>query len=638
MFVAVILISAVTITFSTIRYDITQGDPQTLSAIDETNLALKQVLGFTVGYYGSVLQVTGNSSYARELAVTYLTSGLENIGKIRPEWGPSFDVTALELSTNWFTNESYSEGNITIEYDLTGLGISGVAYATSCRLEVQTLASPVSDQARLNVFKDDNETLMNLGSCNFKFYKYVYSNSSWELITPTIKPTMFANGTYIVDIPPEIDADSYVLAVEDTRGIVTVASSFTRYTCTVNWSSGNFSYPNENLVVELLANGTLRWLGQSLNLASAAKPLPPVPVKAIHVNQTVNGVNMEVPFQIEDWASNYRVPLGLTSGYTVLSNRQMIVFLVNPAVSSVTVWWDGHDTANQTPYSIYSESTSPFKDDDVGNVNYGFLSNGLLDLTIDNSGGAFSVISSVNSLTSRAAFMRIGNEASVYGSAPSYVIHHGVVRDIVQAEPEWNDGPDGCPNTLGQVIITLPANVTYYTYDARLMLLNSQQSRQIFDFCPLKLYTASPISHLQTENGTATVTTNSSVGVASFYNYASGGWTAHHWSQFLVDALGTRGSGVMFTDTANQLLYTFDTPTSKTGAVKADYGNNKIELLPVTNQTQLSTSIFDVCWSGAVATFDGAGTTPIFKMAEITPTGLWVMAEYPPTIAVSADS
>src|SRR5271157_444584 len=79
LFVAVILISSVMMTYSTIRYNSPQTNPQIISAIDETNLALKQVLGFTVGYYGSVLQVTGNSTYAYAQSSTYLNSGLENI-------------------------------------------------------------------------------------------------------------------------------------------------------------------------------------------------------------------------------------------------------------------------------------------------------------------------------------------------------------------------------------------------------------------------------------------------------------------------------------------------------------------------------------------------------------------------------
>src|SRR4030066_1094886 len=115
LLVAVVLIAAVMTTYSAIRYSPLQDQPQVLSAIDETTLALKQILGFTVGYYGSVLKVTGNSSYARTLATNYLSSGLDNMGDIRPEWGPSFNVTTLVLRTYWFTNSSFSSGNITVK-------------------------------------------------------------------------------------------------------------------------------------------------------------------------------------------------------------------------------------------------------------------------------------------------------------------------------------------------------------------------------------------------------------------------------------------------------------------------------------------------------------------------------------------
>ena len=37
------------------------------------------------------------------------------------------------------------------------------------------------------------------------------------------------------------------------------------------------------VAVELLQNGTMRWLGQNLKLTTQAVPVPPVPVKAIHV-------------------------------------------------------------------------------------------------------------------------------------------------------------------------------------------------------------------------------------------------------------------------------------------------------------------------------------------------------------------
>jgi len=623
LLVAVVLIAAVMTTYSAIRYSPLQDQPQVLSAIDETNLALKQILGFTVGYYGSVLKVTGNSSYARTLATNYLSSGLNNIGDIRPEWGPSFNVTTLELSTNWFTRTSYSTGNITVKYDLTGLGVYGISYSASSRLDVTISDSNSTSQAYLTILKDEDEPLINLGRQNFDFYRYIYENSTWELTNPT-NITSYADGTYSIDLPSGVPGDSYVLQVEDTRGIIVTASSFSRYTATIEWDGNYSTIPNENIVIELLQNGTMRWLGQNLNLTEAAKPIPPVPVKAIHVTQTINGVNQEVPFQIEDWASEYRIPLGLTSNTTVFSNRQMIVFLMNSKVSKFTIWWNGSDEAVQTSLAYTNFSFSD-------NLSTRTLNNGIQ--TLQFSANGFTLTSTTGSTTSTARLMRINNEEDNTNPELAYVIYNGVVRDIVQGEAEWHGGTDGCPNVYSNIVITLPADVTYYTYQLRLMFINSAQSRTITDLCPIRL--SSSISQIQTENGTLgglPVTVNTASGSDSFYNFSDGTW-AHHWSQFIS---GTDGAGIMFTDTANQQLYAFDSIAgTTTGALRADSSSRRIELRPVTSATSFTYAL-DVAWHGAVVTFDN--TTPIYIIEESIPTGLWILAEYPPTITVTAES
>ena len=81
--------------------------------------------------------------------------------------------------------------------------------------------------------------------------------------------------------------------------------------------------------------------------------------------------------------------------------------------------------------------------------------------------------------------MRINNEASTYGAGLAYVIYNGPVRDIVQQEAEWNGGAVNCPNIYANIVLTLPANVTYFTYQLRLMFINSTQPRTITDLCPL---------------------------------------------------------------------------------------------------------------------------------------------------------
>ena len=774
LLVAVVLIATVIVTYSTIRNSPIQDQPQVLSAIDETNFAIKQILGFTVGYYGSVLKVTGNSSYARMLAMNYLHGGFVNIANMHPEWGPSFSVKGSGLHAYWFTNTSYSGGNLAIRYNLTGLGIHGITYETSCRLTVQIEDTVSDSQTRLTVTKDEGEPIINLGKDSFKFYRYEYTNSTWELITPSTEPVAFANGTYIIDIPSGIDSYSYLIQVEDPRGLIVVASSFSHYICTLAWNPQNTEHKyavlgstseitdapdgsyatigkdgicevaayqggtgtikqvyfnvhyygsvsgtlewyyqlddggwnkienlteggsaaspltrtydatslraswtwnnlnttdirfrnnddagSENAYVdamyvtvivqtadfystlqdatitaELLQNGTMRWLGQNLQLTTQAKPIPPIPVKSIHINQTTNGVSQEVPFQIEDWASNYRIPLGLTNNASVFSSRTMLVFLINPNVSKVTIWWNGSDTAIQTPCAYTNRY---FTGDNPGG---GVLDNGMLRLQF---GGGFTLTSTVGSSSCTTKFMRINNEWSIYGSSPAYVIHHGIVRDIIHQEAEWNGGANNCPNLYAHIVLTLPANATYYTYQLRLMFVESQQSRSISDICLIQPQaTITGGGKTFTENGTLAGFPAISTNTVFFYNTSDvyeSGW-AHHWSEFIEN---NHGFGIMMTTAQNLQLYALDEIAGdKTGGIDIDdswSGSDQtvtIEVKPASSLTTVSfTHALDLIWYGAVVTFDGEN--PIYPDTGGT-TGLWITVEYPPTIAVTTEN
>jgi hypothetical protein len=921
--VAIVLVGAVVSTYSAIRYSSLEEQPQVLSSIDEVNLALKQILGFTVGYYGSVLQVTGNTTYARQLATNYLQSGLINIGDVRPEWAPSFDITTLDLRADWYSNQSYSYGNLSITYDLPGIGISGITYSVSSRLDVQIQPS-VGNQACLNITKDGIEPLVDIPLENMEFYRYVGDDLAWEQVSPSSAPLVYANGTYIIDLPYEIMPDSYMIKVEDSRGIMVLASSFTSYTGTLirnstytgpdfvdvmsdvdsspdkgthsnfaaqqqapdtnydilteeNFGSGasnitlinsesfetwpstwsdngdwhrendryydgsysagidDYSYgtlssfsldcsdataiyvdfwyydrgcdnddfrlyyysslgwadihqlgngaentwihyqeriteskflisnfrirftasPDKNehayvdlvtvqkevdsaihqldieeqwtdvnttntrqdlcikagalgsetlnidirhngnwvtigtltglvngwknisiepyldstvtirfrdsittvdaiqdtwridavllatkpdidfllsqqestITVEWLQNGTMRWLGQNLEQVTDAKPIPPIPVKGIHLNQTINGVNKEVPFQIEDWASDYRIPLGLTSNATVFGNRQMIVFQLDNKVTDFTLWWDGNDDTVQTSFAYTNRS---FSDNPSSNT----LNNGRQRLQF--STGGFTLTSTVGTATTTAELMRINGDKDDTAPELSYVIYNGVVRDIVVGEAEFSSGASGSPNVYTNIVISLPANVTYYTYQLRLMFISSSLPRTLYDVCPIKIRTNVPSVVLQTEDGTSEGFPLIQNGTGTFYNYAAEDWTPHHWSQFVTND-GKKGSGIMFTDSDNQKLYAFDSMPSSTskGAIEASSGS--IELLPVSQSSVSFTTPLDVTWSGAVVTSDN--TTPICKLYDATtPMGLWILVEYPPTLTVTAKS
>ena len=919
LLVAVVLVAAVMTTYSTIRYSTMQDQPLVLSSVDEINLALKQVVGFTVGYYGSVLEITGNTTYARQLASNYLQSGLRNIGDIRPEWGASFKVDTLDLRTNWFSNKSYSSGNLAITYNLTGIGLYNMTYVASSRLDVEIFKSS-SGQALLSVTKDESEPLINLAKENLRFYHYLNSESTWELLTSSAPPMVYANGTYIINVPAGVDPDSYLIKIEDQRGIIVVASSFSGYKSTlvrngsytnadyvdkndsdvdssvnkgtqssfdaqqsapdsvydtlaeINYGGGlsnvtlidsesfegtwqpsgwsyespwnkesnrkyqgtysadfdgpgsgnlntpvldcsnakaiyidfwfydegcrdngfrlyyhdasgwvqivqlgaytenqwihyqhkitdsnyfvsnfqvrfrtsslldnqhayidlvtvkkevdtssyqldveeqfinvNYTYPNQDLcikagslgsetlmidawtgstwvniasltglvngwknvsvasyltsstftfrfkgssealdsiqdswkidavllgphpefsfslpqrdstiVVEWLQNGTMRFLGQDLEMTTETKAIPPISVKALHLKQTRNGVSQEVPFQVEDWASEYRIPMGLTSNSTVFSNSQMIVFLLDNSVSDFTLWWDGSDEAVQTSLAYTNRY---FTDNPSSRT----ISNGQLSLQFAGSG--FTVTSTVGGTTSTSTLMRVNNKDDTTDPELAYVIYNGVIRDIIQGEPEYSGGVSNCPNIYANVVITLPANATYYTYQLRFMFLNSTQPRSITNLCPIRLSTS--FSSLQTENGTANGSPIVATGSGTFYN-SSASSAMHHWSQMIS---GAKGAGIMFTDTANQRLYTFDyiSPGTPTGALQTSSG--LIELLPVTLRSVGFNYPMDVVWRGAVFTFDS--TTPIYQTSDGS--GLWILVEYPPTITVTAE-
>ena len=772
LLVAVVLVASAMTTYSAIRYSPVQGEPQILSSIDESNQALKQILGFTVGYYGSVLKVTANTTYAQQLAKNYFDSGLTNIGSIKPEWGLSFTSADLKLKANWFTNISYSQGDMNVTYDLNGLGITGVSYSASSRLEVQVSESNSTTQAQFKILTDNGEPLINLGTNNLKFYRYMYGSSTWDLEMPT-NIISHGDGTYLVDLPSDIPSNSYVVQVVDSRGLSVLASSFSQVTSSIAWNTtafkpdlyyvdsanlnilgthGNFSAQQygpdgiydtlteqisgtdyalnlqeqwinvnasnirqdlciktgsstgtepllvqvlynsnwQNLMVlapnqfnnvsiaryidsttltirfvgsneigdatqdtwnidavylkdepdvnyllnlqqstftlEVLQNGTMRWLGQNIQLTTQTLPIPPIPVKAIHVNQTINGINQEVPFQIEDWASDYQIPLGLTSNTTLFGNRQMLVLILSSKVTDFTIWWDGSDLATQTPLAF----TNSYFNDNVGSRT---LNNGKLRLQFASSG--FTLTSTIGSVTSTAHLMRINNKEDTTDPELSYVIYNGVVRDIILGEAEFSGGIPNCPNTYTNIVITLPANATYYTYKLRAMFISSNQPRTISDLNPIRLSTNISPVQTQTENGTLAGFPIIQNGTGTFFNSTTGSWSTHHFSQFISDS--GKGAGIMFSDTANQRLYGFDSfpSSSSKGALKTSSG--LIELLPVASGQVQFLNAYDITWQGAIVTFDG--TTPVCSLYDgTTPMGLWILAEYPPIITITAKS
>ncbi|PVX25086.1 MAG: hypothetical protein CW691_05640, partial [Candidatus Bathyarchaeum sp.] len=246
----------------------------------------------------------------------------------------------------------------------------------------------------------------------------------------------------------------------------------------------------------------------------------------------------------------------------------------------------------------------------------------------------FKAIANDGFSRSTAEFLRINSESPVYWADPSYIIHDGIVRDIVQTEAEYGDnGIPGCPNVYAQIVLTFPANSNYYSYSVRTIFV-TDATRNLNDLSVLQLDIdpgTAGVGDLLTEDGIdgdgLPITSSLE---DTFYNAT---YWQHHWSQF---TRGTRGAGVMFSDEANVELYAFDGSSTKTGALVVekqewDESDGYIEINPVEVNAISFDYPQDLIWHGAVVTFDG---DPIYDGGDES--GLWVMIGYPPVITVDA--
>jgi len=562
----VILISAVAVTYSIINFSLPKEQTNVSSSVYEINNSLKQMLEFAVSYYCSVLQVTGNSSFAQSLARNYLSSGFEFIANSHPELNPSIRISNMNFSVCWYEASSYSMGYLGASYDLLSLRLSNIKYETFCALRVEIIE--VTDgTARVNVTLDESHPYLGLTAENFLFYYYDDATSSW--MKRQASSAWTENNLYRLGIPQKVDRRYFLLEVSDPRGIITVSFYSTRkkpqITYVFDWNATGMQsiyaqLKNDKIVVEVLQNGTLLWLGQKL---LDGYPIPQLPIKCLRVSANADSNHLEakqIPFQVEDWASNYKVPLGRSSGETLFSSRNMIVFLVDHNVKNVTIWWDGRDNAQQTPYAVMRN----FNDKIVstgGGWAVAVLNNGVtqVNITYNSGSGSFYIVTP----TSRVDFMRINGHSAKFYASPSFPITNGTIRDIVQQEAEWSGYNNwGFPNTYVQIVLTFPANATYYTYALRLIFVNAStcpENRVITDLTPITVSSDLKTKlKVLTENGTSNripLTVETYVGSYAFYNFSDGKWQ-HHWTQY--NYTSSAGAGIMFNDLNNKNLYFFD--------------------------------------------------------------------------------
>jgi len=631
--ILVIMISAIIASFNRIQ-DNPFKEPVTVAdSIKTINNSLHELLGFSVGYYGSIIKLTGNVTYAKEKTNSYFQSGLDTVAHQDISSGISLSLQQIVVSTNWFEKQGFTKGNLIVNYSIPTLGLYGIKYSGSASLTVN-IQQTVGDTCKVQVLGDNDEPNLSLTKDDFQFFKYDSSQSAWVYISPSYDPIISNSGIYSITLPSGINRDAYYLQVVDQRGIVASSGyvrgvgdnnkDLTSYTYTFTWDPTLYnSLNNPNMEIELLQNGTMRWLGQSLPFSGTARPIAPIPVKDLHLNQTINGLNKEVPFQIEDWGSNYRVPYGMTSNSTIFDDNCMIVFLINHSVSKATLWWDGSDTTVQTKYA-YTDTY--FTNDNPGN---NILDNGKITLDLSNfANGVKSTTKSNSSINSLINFARINTKVPTYGSAASYTIYHGVVRDVIQQEPEWSGGVPNSPDLYGHIVITLPAGTNYYTYRVRNVFVPTSLTRNINDLSILQLKAPTGSYNQITEDGQT-----SGKPVASTNTLFSDGLNAHQhqWSEYIDSS--NRGVGIFMRSNFNDRVYVFDNVIGQhTGSIFLNSTKKTVEIDPI---QRLPVNGFsqglDVTWVGGVVNFSGISVDSIYPSSNGN-VGLWVLVEYPPTV------
>jgi hypothetical protein len=597
---AIILISAVAIVYSVINFSVPKEQTNVSSSVYEVNNSLKQMLEFAVGYYCSVLQVTGNASFAQNLARNYISSGFEFIANSHPELNPSIRISSMSFSVRWYEVSSYSMGHIKATYDLLSLRLNNINYETFCALRAEIIEVAENKYVKVNVTQDESRPYLGLDATNFQFYYYSNVTSEW-LQKPAENCSFVENNLYRVGIPDGVNKDCFLLQVSDPRGITTISFYSTRkkpqITYVFDWNATGMGsiynqLRNDKIVVEVLQNGTLLWLGQKL---MDGYPIPQLPIKCLRVSANADPNHLEtkqIPFQVEDWASNYKVPLGRSKGETLFSNRNMIAFLVDHNVKNVTIWWDGRDDVQPTPYSKVQSFND--KRDSAGAKL--MINNGVILVNITYASGQFYV----ETATSRANFSRINGDQADFYASPSFPIINGTIRDIVQQEAEWSGyaSGSGFPNTYVQIVLTFPANATYYTYAVRFIFANASacpENRVISDLTPIMVSSGWRNNlKILTENGTSNgvpVAVETYVGNYAFYNFSDGRWQ-HHWTQY--NYTSSTGAGVMFTTLENMKLYFFNAG-----------------ILNVTAFRRLLTpiSVYDRCAGTATRSIDGSLST-----------------------------
>jgi len=433
--------------------------------------------------YSTILNVTGNYTYATLQSNSVMASGFSKLATLYSSYGLSMSKPSVSFKAVWYSPYSYTLSQGALVFNLSSYDVYGVNVSSTQELAVQVVCTTVcvnNGQATLRVYDQGNNPDSGLAEDMFYFLVYSPAQNDWVKTLP-LSFENFQNGTYVLGLPGS-SSGGFLVGVRDSRGILVIASSFTKVQFSFSWTGAQSLAGNEwsnlaylPLTLQILTNGTVQLLGQAAQVSSGSvQPIPPVPVKDIRVNETfVSGKDTQVPFQVEDWTFGYTQPLGLTGEYTLFSNFQMIVTDINTTVDAVTVYWNGTDTTAQSKFSI--PPSGYFTNSAQCGLNcMESISNGLVTFDFIDNGG-FCTLKHPDTLELVTSYnnRKLGNvtfeSANGYNMETDcnfgFVIIPGVVREIAYGGfviGEFSESTTAY-NMLPSIVFLIPAKAPYVT-------------------------------------------------------------------------------------------------------------------------------------------------------------------------------
>jgi hypothetical protein len=619
--------------------------------------AIQKVYASSVSYYGSILNVTGNVTYARQQANLLTVDGFNHLSTIFSSYGLTMSASNPVFSADWYSTSAYTYVEGVVHFNLSQLGLSGLSENATQELEAQIVCPPrcaSSNEATVNVTSGGNQPVINLGPSNFFFKVFSADANAW-VQQPVASVVNYGNGTYSMHLPSSSSSQAYILGIEDNRGILVVLSSYSKLTYTLSWPSGSSSLSGQPIVMEFLNDGQVRWLEQNLKFTSSTSiPIPPVPVKDLLVNETpTGGKSAYVPFQVEDWASNYTVPLGLAGNLTLFSNFQMIVVEAYTNTQTITISWNGLDSTNQTPYSIPGTVASGKYFTAPGSNTF---TNSNIKVQMNTGGSVYIQVSTMGgSSLASVYFVRVDGVSSTAQGGYTETLIPGVVRDILQVEPENQAGFGNAYDTYFQVVVLIPAKTNWVQTFQRVFFVNDSSSvypRSVNDAMLSKLIPSSSSLKLNwfiqaattpTSNVYAEVSTSS----AQSFNQSTPNGEYHLWGVYCSGSVQSGHDpcasgynvGYLMTTSGLMSLYYFPANFSSknpcSAGVRAQAGSSPYAevdpLIPNSGCGGISFyQTYTVSWSGMFWFW------PSGQSSQMDPYMLSVLVESPLSVSVSA--